>query len=314
MDELEHQPVLLQEVLAGLSLRADGVYIDATFGRGGHTTAILASLGPAGRVYAVDRDPMAVAAAQAKFGADRRFAITRGRFSMLADYVAQWEVAGKVDGIVIDLGVSSPQLDDAQRGFSFRQPGPLDMRMDPDVGSSAADWLNAADEAEIARVVRDLGEERYAKRVARAIARARLEQPLTTTTQLAAVVRAAVPTREPGKDSATRTFQAVRMHINKELPELEQVLPQALDALAPGGRLAVISFHSLEDRIVKNFIRDAATGDIYPKDLPIPARMLRPRLRKVGKAIRASAEEVARNPRARSAVLRIAERTEYADA
>ncbi len=314
MNEFEHQPVLLEEVLAGLNLRADGAYIDATFGRGGHTAAILARLGPAGRVYAIDRDPAAVAAAQAKFGADRRFAITRGRFSMLADYVAQWNLAGKVDGIIIDLGVSSPQLEDAARGFSFRQAGPLDMRMDPDTGPSAADWLNTAEEADIARIVRELGEERYAKRVARAIVRARTEKALTTTTELAAVVRAAVPTREPGKDAATRTFQAIRMHINKELAELEQVLPQVLDALAPGGRLAVISFHSLEDRIVKNFIRDAATGDTYPKGLPIPAHMLRPRLRRVGKAIRASAEEVARNPRARSAVLRIAERTGVGDA
>jgi 16S rRNA (cytosine1402-N4)-methyltransferase len=314
VNEFEHQPVLLEEVLAGLNLRADGAYIDATFGRGGHTVAILARLGPAGRVYAVDRDPAAVAAAQAKLGADRRFAITRGRFSMLADYVTQWDLVGKVDGIVIDLGVSSPQLEDAARGFSFRQAGPLDMRMDPDTGPSAADWLNAAEEADIARIIRDLGEERYAKRVARAIVRVRNEKPLTTTTELAAVVRAAVPTREPGKDAATRTFQAIRMHINKELAELEQVLPQALDALAPGGRLAVISFHSLEDRIVKNFIRDAAIGDIYPKDLPIPASMLHPRLRRVGKAIRASAEEVARNPRARSAVLRIAERTGGGDA
>ncbi len=314
MNEFEHQPVLLEEVLAGLNLRADGAYVDATFGRGGHTAAILARLGAAGRVYAFDRDPAAVAAAQARLGADRRFAITRGRFSMLADYVAQWNLAGKVDGIVIDLGVSSPQLEDAARGFSFRQAGPLDMRMDPDTGPSAADWLNTAEEVEIARVVRELGEERYAKRVARAIGRARSEKPLTTTTELATVVRAAVPTREPGKDAATRTFQAIRMHINKELAELEQVLPQALDALAPGGRLAVISFHSLEDRIVKNFIRDAATGDTYPKDLPIRASMLRPRLRRVGKAIRASAEEVARNPRARSAVLRIAERTGGGDA
>jgi 16S rRNA (cytosine1402-N4)-methyltransferase len=311
VNELQHRPVLLEEVLAGLNLRPDGIYIDATFGRGGHADALLARLGPEGRLFAIDRDPQAVEAGRARFRQDRRFTITRGRFSMLADYVEGWAIAGQVNGIVIDLGVSSPQLEDAGRGFSFRQSGPLDMRMDPDAGISAADWVNTTDEDMIAETVRRLGEERFAKRVARAIARTRAATPFVTTAELADVVRAAVPTREPGKDPATRTFQAIRMVVNQELEELERILPRAVDALAPAGRLAVISFHSLEDRLVKHFMRNEAQGPPLPKGLPIREHERAPRrLKVVGRAIRPSETETRENPRARSAVLRIAERTE----
>lgn len=313
MDANAHRPVLLEEALAGLDLRADGIYIDATYGRGGHSAAILGRLGPDGRLYALDQDPQAVASAHERFGGDRRFSVVRGRFSMLGDYVDGWGVAGRVNGVLIDLGVSSPQLDEAARGFSFRQDGPLDMRMDPDTGLSAAQWLNGVDETTLTSVLRTLGEERFAKRVARAITRARANKRIETTGELAAIVRAAVPTREPGKDSATRTFQAVRMAVNHELDELQSVLPQALKVLAPGGRLAVISFHSLEDRIVKNFMRDEARGPQFPRGLPVTASMQVPRLKVLGRPIRPGARETRDNPRARSATLRIAQRVAPTD-
>lgn len=308
MEGYEHRPVLLDEAVAALAVRPDGIYLDATFGRGGHAQAVLERLGPDGRLYAIDRDTEAVKAAQTKFAHDKRFTIVKGRFSMLGHYVQHWGIRGRVNGIVLDLGVSSPQLEDPSRGFSFRKRGPLDMRMDREAGISAGEWLNAAGEDEIARVVRELGEERFAKRIARAVVRARGERPIETTDQLAAIVAQAVPTREPGKDPATRTFQAIRMYVNQEIEELDAVLPQTLDALAPGGRLAVISFHSLEDRLVKNFIRDQARGDRFPPDLPVTQAQLAPRLETVGKAIKPGEDEVRRNPRARSAVLRIAER------
>ncbi len=308
MKEWEHSPVLIDEVLEALKPRPDGIYIDGTFGRGGHAQAILARLGPAGRLLAIDCDPQAVAAAGARFGADARFTIVRGRFSMLAQLVDERGWSGRVDGIVLDLGVSSPQLDEAERGFSFLRAGPLDMRMDPDCGESAAQWLNRAAEADIARVLRECGEERFARRIARAICHERSAQPIETTAQLAAIVAAAVPTREPGKHPATRTFQALRIHVNRELEQLAAVLPQALAALRPGGRLAVVSFHSLEDRMVKQFLRDEARGDRFPPDLPVPKSALAPRLRLIGKAIHPAAAEIERNPRARSAVLRVAER------
>ncbi len=227
---------------------------------------------------------------------------------MLKQYVARYGWMGRVNGIVLDLGVSSPQLDDPARGFSFQKPGSLDMRMDPEIGISAAQWINAADEAEIASVLRTLGEERFAKRIAKMITRQRAAQPIKTTDQLAAIIAAAVPTREVGKDPATRSFQAIRMHLNQELGELEAILPQCIEALAPGGRLAVISFHSLEDRLVKRFMRREAKGDPFPSDLPVPQALLVPRLRLLAKAVRASAAEIGQNPRARSAVLRAAER------
>jgi 16S rRNA (cytosine1402-N4)-methyltransferase len=307
-----HQPVLFNEVLEGLAIKADGIYVDGTFGRGGHAGAILQRLGPDGRLLAIDKDPQAVATAEEKFGADPRFAIEQGSFTQLELLVQKrgWQQSerGGVDGVLLDLGVSSPQLDDPARGFSFRHDGDLDMRMDPSAGQSAAEWLATAEEYEIRRVLREYGEEKFAKRIAHAIVKARVENPITSTAQLASLIADASPVHERGKDPATRSFQAIRIFINDELGDVKACLPQALNVLRPGGRLAVISFHSLEDRIVKRFLRDEARGDEFPPDLPIPQSALTPRIRLVGKAIRASEQEVAENPRARSAVLRIAER------
>jgi len=303
-----HKPVLLDEVLAALAVRADGVYIDATFGRGGHAGAILERLGPEGRLLGLDKDPQALAEAERRFGADERFAIERGSFAQLGRHVQQRGWEGKVNGILLDLGVSSPQLDDASRGFSFRNDGDLDMRMDPEQGRSAAQWLASASEREIADVLYQYGEERHSRRIARAIVGARAKAPIMRTAQLAEIIRAAHPSWEPGRDPATKSFQGIRIFINAELDDLRECLPQALAALAPGGRLAVISFHSLEDRIVKRFMRDEAKGDRFPPGLPVPQSALNPRLRVVGNAIRAGEREVAQNPRARSAVLRVAER------
>jgi 16S rRNA (cytosine1402-N4)-methyltransferase len=307
-EDFAHRPVLFDEVLSGLAIRPDGIYVDGTFGRGGHTGAILEHLGVEGRLLAIDKDPQAVAAAKDRFAADHRFAIERGSFAMLGRWVNERGWQHKVDGVLLDLGVSSPQLDNPERGFSFRHDGELDMRMDPDQGQSAADWLATAEEYDIRRVLRVYGEERFAKRIAHAIVSTRQETPIRTTGQLAALIAEASPVHEKGKDPATRSFQAIRIFINGELDDLQQALPQALDVLKPGGRLAVISFHSLEDRIVKRFMRDEARGDEFPPDLPVPQSALTPRLKLIGKAIRASEQEVAANPRARSAVLRIAER------
>jgi 16S rRNA (cytosine1402-N4)-methyltransferase len=304
----EHTPVLPDEVLAGLAVRAAGRYCDATFGRGGHTAAILGALGPDGRVFAIDRDPDAIRAGQLRFAGEPRLTLIRGSFGQLEERVRAAGLEGEFDGVLMDLGVSSPQLDEAERGFSFMQDGPLDMRMDNESGPSAAQWLARASERDIASVLRTLGEERYAGRIARAIVAARAAAPIARTGQLAAIVAAAVPTREPGKHPATRTFQAIRIHVNGELDALESVLPQAVRLLAPGGRLCVISFHSLEDRIVKRFIRREEQGDPVYAGLPVVPPHARPRLRRVGKAIEAGDAEVARNPRARSAVLRVAER------
>ena len=304
----EHTPVLLDEVLAGLEVRPDGRYCDATFGRGGHSAAILAALGPAGRVYAIDRDPEAIAAGQARFGAEPRLTLIRGSFGRLEELVRAAGLEGELRGVLLDLGVSSPQLDEARRGFSFMQDGPLDMRMDDESGQSASQWLARASEREIVDVLRILGEERFARRIARRLLEARAVQPITRTTQLAALVAAAVPTREPGKHPATRTFQAIRIHINAELDLLESALPQAVRLLAPGGRLCVISFHSLEDRIVKRYIQREMQGDPVYAGLPDIPAAARPKLRRIGTKVVASPAEVERNPRARSAVLRIAER------
>jgi len=302
-----HRAVLLDEAMAALALRADGVYVDATFGRGGHSRAILQRLGPAGRLIALDRDPEAVAAARAI--TDPRFSIAHAPFSELAQ-VLDAQAAPSVHGVLADLGVSSPQLDDASRGFSFRADGPLDMRMDPSRGASAADWLAAATEQQIREAIGGYGEERFAKQVAKAIVAARAREPIRRTEQLAAVVATAVRTREAGQNPATRTFQALRILVNRELEEVALMLPQATARLAPGGRLAVIAFHSLEDRLVKRFLQ-ACSRDRLPADLPIRARDLpQAPLRILGKARRASAAEVAANPRARSATLRAAERTD----
>ena len=306
--EFTHQPVLLAEVLTGLSIKPDGIYVDGTFGRGGHAGAILAVLGPEGRLLAMDRDPEAIRSAEQQFGDDPRFEIEQGAFTMLSNMIAQRQLQGRVNGLLLDLGVSSPQLDDASRGFSFSEDGPLDMRMDPASGISAAKWLETASESEISRVLKTYGEERFSRRIARSIVETRHETPLQTTRQLAGLVAAAVPVREKNKHPATRSFQAIRIFINSELDEIAAVLDQVIEVLAPQGRLAVISFHSLEDRIVKRFIRDEYRGEQAPLEFPLAGMDYVPRLKPVGKAIRAGEAELNVNPRARSAVLRVAER------
>jgi 16S rRNA (cytosine1402-N4)-methyltransferase len=308
MDPREHKSVLLGESMQALGVKADGVYVDATFGRGGHARAILARLGPAGRLLALDRDPAAVAAGSDLAASDPRFSMHRARFGELPAIAEEAGLRGRVDGLLADLGVSSPQLDEAARGFSFSADGPLDMRMDPDTGPSAADWLAAASETEIARVLKDYGEERFARRIARAICTARRERPITTTARLAALCERAVPTREPGKHPATRTFQALRIQVNAELDELQALLASVCDLLATGGRLVIISFHSLEDRLVKRFIRDESRGAALPKGLPVTDDQLPRRLKPIDGAVRPGADEIRVNPRARSAVLRAAER------
>ena len=296
-----HEPVLALEAIEALAVRPDGTYVDGTFGRGGHSRLILERLGPQGRLIALDRDPQAEQAARAI--TDARFSFVRTRFSDLSALPPQ------VHGMLFDLGVSSPQLDDPARGFSFRHDGPLDMRMDPEAGMSAADWIAAAEEQELREVIRDYGEERFAKQIAAAIVAARRREPVVRTRQLADIVGEAVRTREPGQDPATRTFQALRIHVNRELEEVSLMLPQAAAGLAPRGRLAVISFHSLEDRIVKRFMQAQARPQM-PRRLPLRAsEMPQPVLRIVGRAQRASQQETTRNPRARSATLRVAERT-----
>ncbi len=301
-----HVTVLLDEAVEALAIRAEGVYIDATFGRGGHSRRILERLNEKGRLLAVDRDPMAVAAGQAIN--DPRFHLAHRAFAEIAEAAHDAGVAD-VDGVLFDVGVSSPQIDEGERGFSFRHDAPLDMRMDTTCGETAAEWLARAETREITEVIRNYGEERFAFQIAKKVVAARLEQPVVTTGQFAALVRSAVRTREPGQDAATRSFQALRIHINQELGQLEIALPQAVELLRPGGRLVVIAFHSLEDRIVKNFMREQATADSLPKNLPLRADQLpKPKLRLVGRAVRASAAEVAANPRARSAVMRVAEK------
>jgi len=298
---------MLEEALTGLALKPNGIYIDGTFGRGGHSRAILSKL-KQGRLIAMDKDPAAIEAAQRLMEQDSRFCIQSGSFAGLKQVVEQMDCLGKVDGILLDLGVSSPQLDEAERGFSFQQDGPLDMRMDPGNGLSAAAWLAVAGEQEIAGVLKEYGEERFAKRIARAIVKARLEAPIDTTRKLAAIVAAANPKWEPGKDPATRSFQAIRIFINHELEDLKTCLNDVLDILAPGGRLVVISFHSLEDRIIKRFIREQVRGDEYPPDLPIAHVQLHVHMKAIGKAVKAGKAELMANPRARSAVLRTAEK------
>ncbi len=303
-----HVSVLLEEAVSALNLREDGIYVDATFGRGGHSRAILEKLGPQGRLIALDRDPAAVAVGNAM--EDARFLMVHAPFSELAETVHE---AGypEVDGVLFDLGVSSPQLDEAERGFSFRFDAPLDMRMDTSRGMTAAEWLNQASAEEIAQVVRDYGEERFSRQVARAIVQAREIAPLTSTRQLAVVVAGAVRTRERGQDPATRTFQGVRIFINRELEEIERALPRAATLLKTGGRLVVISFHSLEDRMVKQYMRRESQGEQVPREIPLRASALRGGcLRLVGRALRPSENESRTNPRARSATMRVAERTE----
>lgn len=308
---MEHAPVLLSEALDGLHLQTGGCYVDCTFGRGGHSRAILKALGPSGRVIGFDRDPDAVTVGQALSQEDPRFSILHLPFSQFRAGLTSLGVDA-VDGVLMDLGVSSPQLDTPARGFSFQSDGPLDMRMDPTRDQSAADWLGVADEEEIAQVLWVFGEERYARRIARAICTARLQAPLQTTQALVDVVRTAQPRIDPGKHPATRTFQAIRMHINRELGELEDALGAIVEQLAPGGRLVVISFHSLEDRLVKRFFRDASRPPAGDPRMPLPDSVATPKLRLVSKAIKAGPAELASNPRARSAVLRVAARREAA--
>ena len=307
----QHVTVLLDEAVAALDIQADGCYVDATFGRGGHSRLILQRLGPHGRLIALDRDLAAVNAAAGI--ADQRFRIVHSHFSTLKQVLNETGVE-HVHGVLLDLGISSPQIDEGERGFSFRFDGPLDMRMDQSRGQTAAEFLALATEQQLKGVIKDYGEERFAKQIARAIVAQRADgQPIATTGQLAKIVAGAVPKIEPGQDPATRTFQALRIFLNQELEELSLVLPQCLALLAPGGRLAVISFHSLEDRIVKRFIRSEEDRDDLPANFPVRAKDLpQPRLVAVGRAIRPSADEIARNPRSRSAVLRVAQRTAVA--
>ncbi|HJW25596.1 MAG TPA: 16S rRNA (cytosine(1402)-N(4))-methyltransferase RsmH [Rhodocyclaceae bacterium] len=299
--------VLLAAAVDALAVKADGVYVDATFGRGGHSREILSRLGEQGRLLALDRDPAAVEAGRAI--GDARFQLAHRPFGELAEAVREAGL-GALDGVLFDVGVSSPQIDDGARGFSFRHDAPLDMRMDTTRGETAAEWLARADEKEITEVIRNYGEERFAFQIAKKVVAARLEQRIGTTGQFAALVRSAVRTREPGQDPATRSFQALRIHINQELGQLALALPQALEVLKPGGRLVVISFHSLEDRIVKQFMREQASpADALPKGLPLRADQLpKPKLKLVGKAVKPSAAEIEANPRARSAVMRVAEK------
>ncbi|GHB31020.1 16S rRNA (cytosine(1402)-N(4))-methyltransferase RsmH [Salinicola rhizosphaerae] len=304
-----HTSVLLDGAVDALLQSPAGIYLDGTFGRGGHSRAILERLGVDGRLMAIDRDPAALEAAQDI--ADPRFSIHAGEFGELDLHAAQAGVSGALDGVLLDVGVSSPQLDDPERGFSFLRDGPLDMRMDPSAGIGAAEWLSRTVESELARVFKVYGEERFAKRIARAIVAARQTAPIERTQQLAEIVKAAHPAWEKGKHPATRVFQAIRIHLNDELGQLERALDAALDVLAPGGRLVVISFHSLEDRLVKRFIRDQSRGDTHlPRGMPIREDQLIKRLKPVGKAMRPGESEVDANPRARSAVMRVAEKLE----
>ena len=303
-----HISVLLNEALEGLAIQADGLYIDGTFGRGGHSRALLAQLGPEGRLIAFDKDPEAIRVGDQLAAEDGRFVVVQRSFAEMADELRARGLAGQVQGVLLDLGVSSPQLDDPTRGFSFLNDGPLDMRMNPSAGQSAADWINSASEADIATVLKEYGEERFAKRMARAVVTRRAEQPFTRTADLAAVIKEANPAWEKGKHPATRAFQGIRIFINRELDDLADGLRAALDVLAPGGRMAVISFHSLEDRMVKQYMRREAKGAPIPRDLPIRDIDIPVSINLVGKAIKPSAAEVDANPRARSAVLRVAEK------
>lgn len=307
---LAHTTVLLHEAVEALAIKPDGIYVDGTFGRGGHSAMILERLGSNGKLIALDKDP--AAAAVGRKWRDARFRMVHRSYAQMAEVLRELDV-GQVDGILLDLGVSSPQLDEAERGFSFRFDAPLDMRMDTSGGMTAAQWLATADESLLTEVIRDYGEERFAKQIARAIIAARAIEPIQTTRQLVELVGKTVRTREAGQNPATRTFQAIRIYINHELEELARVLPECVTHLKSGGRLVVISFHSLEDRIVKHYMREMAEGDKLPRNVPIRASEVPPgKLNLIGKAVRVSAAELQANPRARSAVMRVAERSDVA--
>ncbi len=303
-----HQPVLLQQAITALAIQPNGIYIDCTFGRGGHSRAILSNLGTSGQIIAFDQDPDSIETAQSLSTEDQRFSFIHSQFNQLINQLKAKNIIGQVNGILLDLGMSSPQLDIAARGFSFLREGPLDMRMNPTIGLSVAEWLETAEVDEIAYILKTYGEERFAKRIARAIVATQNSQPLKTTLQLAELVSQSIP-KQRGKvfkHPATRTFQALRIFINQELEQIEQVLPQTLEVLAPGGRLVVISFHSLEDRIVKHFIRKQARGDDFPPNLPVRQDQLNPKLKIISKPIMPNTTEIEQNPRSRSAVMRVA--------
>jgi len=302
-----HFSVLLKEAVEALAIKAGGIYLDGTYGRGGHSAEILSKLGPRGQLYAVDKDQEAIAHAQLNFGDDSRVHICHQAFSELRSLIEKNGLMGKVDGILLDLGVSSPQLDNAHRGFSFQKDGPLDMRMDTNTGISAQEWIANTDEKDIAHVLWKYGEEKKSRRIAREIVKEREQHDISSTAQLAAIISKCIPKKEKHKNPATRSFQAIRIEINNELKEVESVLHQSTDVLAPGGRLSVISFHSLEDRIVKRFMREQSQGEKIPKEIPVIGTKLGP-LKIIGKAQKATDKELDENPRSRSAVLRIAEK------
>lgn len=307
---MAHQSVLLHESINALAIKPNGIYVDGTFGRGGHSKAILQHLSPEGRLLAIDKDPAAIAYAKEHFANDPRFQIFHGSFTQLKEFATQAGVWGKIDGILLDLGVSSPQLDTPERGFSFMQQGPLDMRMDLTQDLDAATFVNHASEKEMVQIFREYGEERFAPRIARAIIAAREQQPFTTTHEFAEVVKEANPKWEKHKHPATRVFQAIRIHINRELTDLQELLANSVEALAIGGRLVVISFHSLEDRIVKQFMKKTEEGDRLPLGVPVRAEEIKTPFRRIGKAIKPQESEIKANVRARSAVLRIGEKIE----
>ena len=303
-----HRPVLLDEAVGALAIRNDGVYLDGTFGRGGHSEKILSCLGPQGRLLAMDQDPRAIEEAQQKFSNEPRFEIVQKNFENMQAFVAEKGLIQKIDGVLLDIGVSSPQLDDASRGFSFLRSGPLDMRMNPQLGQSAAEWLARVDEYDLVTVLMHKGEEKFARRIASAIVAARKEVEITDTLQLANIIAEAKPVKDKKKHPATKSFQAIRIHINRELEVLESALQASLNVLSVGGRLAVISFHSLEDRMVKRFFRDVSRGPQLPKDIPVMAKDIEQPYKLVGKAIKPGKQELEENPRARSSVLRVLER------
>lgn len=306
MNEFQHKPVLLEEAVASLEIKGDGVYLDGTFGRGGHSRAIMAQLTQQGRLFTLDKDPRAIEAGQEEWSEDPRFSIVQGTFAEMDRMVQEWQIERDLDGILLDLGVSSPQLDDPERGFSFSKDGPLDMRMDPTKGVSAAEWLADAPERDISRVFWEFGEERHARRIARSIVEARQQQSLETTAQLAALIENTIGNREK-KHPATRCFQAIRIFVNNELGDLTTGLDAAIKMLRPGGRLVVISFHSLEDRLVKRTFREAARPGKIQRNIPAHPDWSAS-LKLIGKAIRPSEREVSENPRARSAIMRVAEK------
>ena len=303
----QHVPVLLQPALDALEVRADGIYVDGTYGRGGHSSAIIERLGPSGRLVVIDRDPQAVADARRRFAGDERVTICRAGFADIGRLATELDIHGRISGLLLDLGVSSPQLDEAERGFSFRDDGPLDMRMDPESGESAASWLSRAEEGEIARVIKEFGEERFARRIARSIVMARAEQPIERTAELAAIVARAAGPSPADRHPATRTFQAIRIHVNAELEQLEQALDDGIEVLEPGGRFVVISFHSLEDRLVKHAFIRAARPPAASRRMPV-APSFTPRLKLIGSLVRPDEREEMENPRARSSRMRVAEK------